>query len=197
MNPVLAQLGVPKAVQDFFHVDELIFNYGGHFEHFDTGFHRVPTTTNLWLAGKDLSREVIITATAMEAIAYLSVNLHRYPDLDALTFIAIGNLPHPPQLKWIASHYPKRKYTLVFGKDLLGKLADIRVAAGLKNKAIRLLRSDSKIQISCNNQHYEFEPDSLSLSSFEKVSGLRTGYRTAKPKDFDTYLDQLKYHAKP
>ena len=126
MNPVLAQLGVPDAVQDFFNVNELLFNYGGHFEHFDTSFHRVPTTTNLWLAGKDLSREVIITATAMEAIAYLSVNLHRFPDLDALTFIAIGNLPHPEQLKWIASHYPKRKYTLVFGKDLLGRLADIR-----------------------------------------------------------------------
>ena len=197
MNPVLAQLGVPEAVQDFFNVGELLFNYGGHFEHFYPAFHRIPTTTNLWLAGKDLSREVIITATAMEAIAYLSVNLHRYPDLNALTFIAIGNLPHPAQLKWIISHYPKRKYTLVFGKDLLGRLADIRVAAGLKNKAIRLLRSDSKIQISCNNQQYVFDPDNLSLSSFEKVSGLRTGYRTAKPKDFDTYLDQLKYHAKP
>ena len=197
MNPVLAQLGVPEAVQDFFHIGELFFNYGGHFEHFDTSFHRVPTTTNLWLAGKDLSREVIITATAMEAIAYLSINLHRYPNLDALTFIAIGNLPHPAQLKWIASNYPKRKYTLVFGKDLLGRLTDIRVAAGLQNRTIRLLRSDSKIQISCNNQQYEFEPESLSLSAFENASGLRTGYRTAKPKDFDTYLDQLKYHAKP
>ena len=197
MNPILTGLGVPKEVQAYFNIHELLFTYGEHFEHFDTGFHRVPTTQNIWLAGKDLSREVIITSTAMEAIAYLSVNLHRYPDLDALTFIAIGNLPHQEQLKWITSHYPKRKYTLVFGKDLLGRLADIRVAAGLKNKTIRLLRSDSKIQISCNNQQYEFEPDNLSLSSFEKASGLRTGYRTAKPKDFDTYLNQLKYHAKP
>ena len=195
MNPVLTALGVPEAVQAFFNVNELLYNYGGHFEHFGAGFHRVPTTPNIWLAGKDLPREVIITSTAMESIAYLSVNLHRYPDLDTLSFIALGNLPHYGQLQWIKAHYPKRKFTLVFGKDLLGRLADIRVAAGLKNRTVRLLRSDIQIQITCNNEVYGFDQENLSLSAFEKASGLRTGFRTAKPKDFDTYLEQLKYHA--
>jgi len=195
MNSVLTGLGVPQEVQAFFNIHELLFTYGEHFEHFDTGFHRVPTTQNIWLAGKDLSREVIITSTAMEAIAYLSVNLYRYPDLDALSFIAIGNLPHPGQLNWIKANYPKRKFTLVFGKDLLGKLADIRIAAGLKKKTIRLLRSDIQIQIMCDNKMYGFDQDNLSLSAFEKASGLRTGIRTCKPKEFDTYLDQLKYYA--
>src|SRR5476651_1247905 len=164
MNSVLTSLGVPKEVQAYFNIHELLFTYGEHFEHFDTGFHRVPTTKNIWLAGKDLSREVIITSTAMEAIAYLSVNLYRYPDLDALSFIAIGNLPHPGQLNWIKSNYPKRKFTLVFGKDLLGKLADIRVAAGLVNKAIRFLRTDTQIQIKHDNKVYSFGQDSLSLN---------------------------------
>ncbi|WP_295668133.1 hypothetical protein [uncultured Mucilaginibacter sp.] len=195
MDPELTALGVPEAVQAFFDVPELMFNYGGHFEHFGTGFHRVPTTPNLWLAGKELAREVIITSTAMEAIAYLSVNLHRYSDLDTLSFIALGNLPHYGQLQWIKSHYPKRKFTLVFGKDLLGRLADIRVAAGLKNQAVRLLRTDLQIQIMCNDEVYRFDPEVLSLSAFEKASGLRTGFRTSKPKEFDTYLEQLKYHA--
>jgi hypothetical protein len=195
MNMELSRLGVPKAVEAFFNVPELLFNYGGHFEHFGAGFHRVPTTPNIWLAGKDLAREVIITSTAMEAIAYLSYSLHRYPDLDALSFIALGNLPHYGQLQWIKSHYPNRKFTLVFGRDLLGRLADIRVAAGLKNRSVRLLRSDLQIEVLCENEVYSFDPESLTLSAFEKASGMRTGFRTAKPKDFDTYLEQLKYHA--
>ena len=196
MNPLLTRLGVPQEVQAFFNIHDLLFTYGDHFEHFDTGFHRVPTTQNIWLAGKDLSREVIITSTAMEAIAYLSVNLYRYPDLNSLSFIAVGNLPQPGQLNWIRANYQKKKFTLVFGKDLLGKLADIMIAAGIKNKTIRLMRSDMQVQILCNNKLYGFEQDNLSLSAFEKAAGMRTGIRTCKPKEFDTYLDQLRFYAK-
>lgn len=195
MNPLLTKLGVPTEVQAFFNIHELLFCYGEHFEHFESGLHRVPTTQNLWLAGKELTREVIITSTAMEAIAYSTFNYHRYPDFESLSFIAVGNLPHPGQLNWIRSNYPKRKFTLVFGKDLLGKLADIRVAAGLVNKAIRFLRTDTQIQIKHDNKVYSFGQDSLSLNAFEKAAGLRTGIRTSKPKHFDTYLDQLKYYA--
>jgi len=195
VNPLLTALGVPGQVQAFFNIHELLFNYGGDFEHYDSGFHRVPTTQNLWLAGKDLASEVIITSTALEAIAYLSVNLHRYADLDTLTFMAIGNLPHPGQMNWIRTNYAKCKFTLVFGKDLLGKLADITVAAGLKNKTVTLQRSDIQIQIMFSNRLYGFDQDHLSLNAFEKVSGLRSGVRTSKPKEFDTYLDQLKYYA--
>jgi hypothetical protein len=195
MNSILTKLGVPKEVQAFFNVDELLFAYGEHFEHFDMDFHRVPTTQNLWLAGKDISREVIITWTAMEAISYLSVNHYRYPDLDALTFIAIGNLAQPGQLNWIRANYPGNKFTLVFSKDLLGKLADIRVAVGLNNKTVSLLLYDTQIQIMIDGKSYSFDQDSLSLNAFEKASGLRSGIRTNIPKEFNTYLDQLKHHA--
>ena len=131
----------------------------------------------------------------METIAYLSLNLHRYPDLNALSLIAIGNLPQPAQLQWIKKQYPKSKYTLVFGRELLGKLADIRVAAGLKNKTVRMQLADTQIQIYYDHEIVAFHQDALSLSAFEKAAGLRTNCRTAKPKEFNMYLNQLKHHA--
>ena len=196
MNHHLTGLGVPAVVQAFFSTGDLCFSYGDDYELFGEGFHRVPTTPNLWIAGKELSRELVITSSAMEAIAYLSVSLHRYPYLDHLSFIAIGNLPNYAQLSWIRSNYPKQKFTLVFGKDLLGRLADIRVAAGLKHHRAKMTHLGQEIQISYRNILYTFGQDRLSLSAFEKATGLRTGFRTAKPKGFDTYLQQLKYHAK-
>ena len=42
MNPALTKLGVPTVVQHFFDLEELLFDYGGDFEHYDTDFHRVP-----------------------------------------------------------------------------------------------------------------------------------------------------------
>jgi hypothetical protein len=32
---------------------------------------------------------------------------HRYPNLDDLSFIALGNVPHPGQLTWIKSRWQK------------------------------------------------------------------------------------------
>jgi len=195
MNPILTELGVPEAVQAFFKTEELHFSYGDNFECFGTGLHRVPTTRNLWLAGNDLTREVIITSGAMEAIAYTTINQHRYRRLENLAFIAVGNLPDMAQLTWIRTNYPKRKFTLVFSNDLLGRLTDIKVGAGLRNHAVRFTKSGGGIVIYYHDKTLAFDHDTVSLNTFEQAAGIRTGIRTAKAQSFETYLDQLKFYA--
>ncbi len=196
MNPILTRLGIPPGIQAFFKANELLFNYGEDFEHFGTGFHLVPTTPNLYIAGSEVTKELIIASSVMEAIAFLTLAGHRYPNVNDLSVIAIGNLPRPGQLNWIKSRCQKRKITMVFGKDIMGRLTDIKVAAGIRNKVVRLSMREKKIDIEYNHVHYRFEPDNLSLNQFEKSAGLRSGIRTCKPKKFDTYLDQLKHDAK-
>ena len=193
MNPILTKLGVPPGVQAFFNVGELLFNYGGHFEHFGIGFHRVPTTTNLYVAGGEVTKELLIASSVMEAVAFLTLAGHCYPNLNDLSVIAIGNLPYPGQLNWIKSRWQKGKITMVFGKDILGRLTDIKVAAGIRNKVVRLSMRGNRIDIEYNHIHYQFDQDSLSLNRFEKSAGLRSGIRTCKPKKFDSFLDQLKH----
>jgi len=195
MNALLTAMGVPAIIQEFFHTEELLFNYGGHYEQYTERFHRVPTTRHLWLAGNDHTHQVIITSSAMEAVAFLTLNRHRYPVLNSITCIAIGNLPHDGQLRWIRSQFPKQKYTLVFGNDLLGILADIRVAAGLKGKMVTFSNREGLITVSFNRVKYQFPEEAISLNAFEKAAAIRTGCRTVKPKVFNSFLDQLKYHA--
>jgi|SRR5579863_7090423 len=195
MNPLLTKLGIPPGIQAFFKANELLFNYGGDFEHFGTGFHLVPTTPNLYIAGSEVTKELMIASSVMEAMAFLTLAGHRYPNLDDLSVIAIGNLPHPGQLNWIKSRCQKRKITMVFGKDILGRLTDIKVAAGIRNKVVRLTMRENRIDIEYNQIQYRFNQDSLSLNKFEKSAGLRSKIRTCKPKKFDTYLDQLKHDA--
>jgi len=195
MNALLTGLGVPLSIQEFFQTGELLFNYGGNFEEFTPCAHRIPTTRHLWIAGDHLSSQVIITHSAMEAIAYLTLNMHRYPLLKGITCVAIGNLPHDGQLNWIRSHFQKQKYTLVFGNELLGVLADIRVAAGLAGKKVTFRNHAGMIRICLNRICYQLPPNSLSLSVFEKTASIRTGCRTVKPKIFNSFLDQLKHDA--
>jgi len=192
MHSNLTALGVPPELQAYFCIGEPVFDYGPDREFFGPGCHFVPTTTHLWMAGNPMAKEVIITSSAMEAIAYLVLNAHRYPLLSGISFIAIGNLPHPGQLEWIRLNCQKRKITLVLGNDLLGRLADIIVALGIRNKPVQLHWGRQLVWITSGSRHFQADPDRLTLNSFEKACGLRTAIRTSKPKYFDTYLHQLK-----
>jgi hypothetical protein len=193
MSDLLTELGVSKELQAFFNITEPQFNYGNDLEYFGPGIHFIPTTNNLWVAGNDTAAELVITSSAMEAIAYLALNTYRYPVTETICFIAIGNLPHTAQLNWIRANRQKRKTTLVFGNDLLGRLADIAVACGLCNKAIRFCWSDEVVEVFANDRRFKADPELFTLNTFEKAAGIRTGICTRKPIRHDTFLEQLKH----
>lgn len=196
MNTHLTELGVPPEIQAFFNTtDELLFNYGDAHEHYGDGFHKIPTTQNLWLAGSNTASNVIITYSAMEAIAFITLNRHRYPRLEQLAFIAIGNRLHTEQSDWIRANFPKRKFTLVLGKDLLGHLTAIKLASGIKNKTVRIVHAGHHVITHIGNELHVFNNEQISLHTFQEAFGIRPRFRTAMPVQSFTFLDQLKYDA--
>jgi hypothetical protein len=193
MNQLLTRLGIPSEVQAFFNIaDDLTFNYGDQVERYDDGFHIVPSTQNLWFAGSQNATHVIITYSVMEAMAFITLNRHRYPRLEQLAFIAIGNKYHPEQANWIRENFMRRKFTLVFGKDLIGHITDIKLTAGIKNIAIRIFYSGNEILIYHGNLLDVFNTEQVSLHSFQEAFGIRPRFRTGKPVRSSTFLDQLK-----
>ena len=193
MNELLTRLGVPMDIQAFFNIsEELSFHYGDTNEHYGEGFHKIPTTVNLWMAGEETALEVIVTYCAMEAIAFITINRQRYPKLEELAFIAIGNKLQEEQAKWIRQKFQKRKFTLVFGCDLLGHLTDIKLGAGLKNIPIRIHHSNFKVLIYRREKLRVFDEDVVSFHAFQLAFGIRGKIRTRKPIKSLTFLDQLK-----
>ena len=196
MNAYLTRLGVPKEIQAFFKTGaELFFDYGDCQEHFAEGFHKIPTTRNLWLAGNDMAMEVIISYSAMEAIAFLTTNRIRYPRLEQLACIAIGNRLHAEQTDWIRKNFRVRKFTLVFSKDLPGHITDIKLAAALQNSHIRVAYAQHNVIIYRQDQIRIFEDDQVSLHQFKLAFGIRGSVRTRKPTQTATYLEHLKHDA--
>lgn len=103
----MTRLGVPMDIQAFFNIsEELSFHYGDTNEHYGKGFHKIPTTVNLWMAGEETALEVIVTYCAMEAIAFITINRQRYPKLEELAFVAIGNKLQEEQANWMVSIIP-------------------------------------------------------------------------------------------
>lgn len=195
MNPVLERLGISPQAEAFFHAESLCFDYGGISEVYDEGYHYVPTTDGLWLAGNRYAREVVITNSAMEAIAWYAIHRSRYADPAALALVSLGNLPTPAQLSWLRSSFRRRKFTLVFDHSLLGKLTDIKAGCLLKGKTISLCWQKEKAVISYQGRTAYFDESCCSLHHFEKAFGLRLGIRTSKPALHATHLIQLHYDA--
>jgi len=193
MNAYLTKLGVPSKIQQFFAVGEPIFDFGNESECFSETTHRVPVTNNLWMAGDVLARQVIITFSAMEAVALLTLNQTNYPNYNELLFIATGARVGNGQLKWIKQNLKGREFTLAFGNELIGRLTDIKVAAAIRSKSVRLAFEDGNVIAWLKEKKIAFQEDKLSLHAFETAFGVRTTIRTCKPLNQLTFLDELKY----
>ena len=197
MNHLLTRLGVPPEIQAFFNTPAagLSFSYGDQQEIYTDDFHRVPATQNLWVAGTPNATQVIVAYSVMEVMAFLTLNRHRYPKLGQLATIAIGNRLHGEQADWISQNFPGRKFTLVFGRDLIGQITAIKLTAGIKGISIRIYHSGNEILIYRGDLLSVFDQEQISLHAFQEAFGIRPRFRTAKPVQSLTFLDQLKYDA--
>ncbi|MDB5088220.1 MAG: hypothetical protein JWR09_2214 [Mucilaginibacter sp.] len=197
MNHLLTRLGIPAEIQAFFNVTaDLSFSYGDQDERYVDGIHIVPSTQNLWVAGTQNATCLIITYSVMEAIAFITINRPRYPRLEQLAFVAIGNRLHVNQGEWIRQSFPGRKITLVFGKDLVGHITDIKLSAALKNIPIRIIYKDTEIHVYRNRRLHIFNQEQISLHAFQEAFGIRPRFRTGKPVQSLTFLDQLRHDTK-
>lgn len=185
---LLNKLGVPRNVRLFFEPyyrvladGSIAFPFGDEFEHVAPNFHRLPTAVNPWTAG--CGPLVFISFSAMEAISFLSCSAHSFPNLKLLQFIAVGN--HWENIPSITG-----KTTLLFGKDILGRLTDVKVSAALRTKKIAIrYTGDEEFHI----DGHRFSEGQLTLNAFEKTLGIRSGIRTVKPRSYNTFFEQIKY----
>ncbi|MBL4675539.1 MAG: hypothetical protein JKY70_04940 [Mucilaginibacter sp.] len=141
-----------------------------------------------WTAGSGPVR--FIAFSAMECIAYLAIHTHRFNDLHQLKFTATGITQQVPA----SATGPKT--CLLMGSDALGRLNAIRSALGLRKKkiAIRYLPEEQYL-LNCLDRKIILGERLLSLSAAEKGLGIRTGIRTAAPRHYHSFLEQLKHRS--
>lgn len=203
MFSLLNRLGVRPEVQQHFAPflaeahGALQFDYGDSFEHYAPSFHVVPCSTTGWTAGNgdlNMVRQVLICCSAMEALAFLSLRFHTCPPPGHLLFVAVGNCLAGFNFDQPAFHLPGRKYALLFGRDILGRVADLFVAARLRKKQVAI-RYEGQGQFAADYRgaQFAFSEADLSLHAFETASGLRTYIRTYNPTRFPSFLEQLTH----
>lgn len=196
MNYLLTRLGIPSEIQAFFHAEsDLSFSYGDQFERYGSGFHIVPSTQNLWVAGLPSASHLIITYSVMEAMAFITLNRHRFPRLEQIAFVAIGNRLYVEQVDWIRQNYQGRKITLIFDNDIVGHITAIKLAGGIRNMPVQLFLLGMQVRMVTRKKQVIIDAGNLSLFAFEEAFGLRPRFRAPKPRLAFTFLDQLRNSA--
>jgi len=203
MHPYLTRLGVRQEVQDYFEpycfsndAGDLCFAYGNEFEHYGFGFHRVPIVSTFWMAGNlyfSQVRHVIVCPSAMECIAWLNHNWFSFFDMESLLFLSAGASLHHQHIHWLRGHLTGKDSTFAFGRDLLGRLTALKLAAGIRGQRLHIAYlAEEKIQILFRGRTYLFDPENFSINVLEKASGYRFRVRISTPKNYNTFFEQLK-----
>ncbi len=201
MNPILTDLGVPAEVQFFFQKNfkyeknALHFLYGDSYELYNNQVHHIPANANCWIGGDPCFhnvRELFICSSAMEAIAFLSVNLNLYKSIEHLSFVSLGLLPCRNHFEFIRFNRKGQKLSLVMGSDVLGRVSDIKIATGIYRHSTQAILAGNCIEMIFKGESFIFSQNAITLSAFEKRTKFRSRIRTYKAVNSSSFLDGLK-----
>jgi len=206
MHPFLTRLGIEPEVQEyfrpFFHTDDsgnLLFNYGDEQEHYGFAFHHIPISGHFWMAGNlelPQVRRVILSASALDSFSWLNKKTVFLSDMDNLLFLSVAAGIRQYHLKWISQWISGKSFTLIFSNDLLGRIADLKVAAAIRKLPVKVfIDGDEQVMVAFRSRIFYFRQDKFSLNAFEKAANYRFGVCTDKPKNHLTFFDELKAEA--
>lgn len=146
--------------------------------------HSVPNTVEIWKAGGELPalvRRVYVFSSAINSIAFF----HFYPDKlrqpEHVAVASLGLVPCKLQVQYLDGKYPNAEVCVVFDNDILGRVADCKLALWLKGKDARFKYEAETLKINYQGRLYHISESDFSLFSFQKQTGLRLGVRTYKP----------------
>ncbi|TSJ40927.1 hypothetical protein FO440_14415 [Mucilaginibacter corticis] len=123
-----------------------------------------------------LATDLFVASTQGEAAAWFKANHSRY---HAPLFVLItGYAPEPCHAAIIRPYARNRKIHFLFGNDDTGALCDLKLAAWIRNKPIKISYLENHYLVNFENKKYAF--DRLSLNALEKASGYNFRIRTHK-----------------
>lgn len=125
---------------------------------------------------------------------------HLYPHWSARpgnnVFTALGLTPSTDQLQDLMKRFPNARFVGVFDNDILGNALDCKILLWQRSKDIQFTLFQDHILFSFRGEEYKVPIAKFSVNSFKTLTGIRSTYRTIKPKKYISFISMLS-HAIP
>ena len=180
--------------------DEILFPYTSanqivDHERWSENGVRIPVCKGMWLVTDSLPVSVanlFIGHSAGDILCFCHYysNCVKPPCLSA--FVSLGLLPSKEQFTCLKTLFTNAKIHTVFDGGISGRVADCKVATWQLGKSARFTLVDDHGEFYCNKKKYRIPVGDFSLNRFERLSGIRAGIRTHKPKGpFETFYQSF------
>ncbi|MEJ6979729.1 hypothetical protein WG906_04665 [Pedobacter sp. P351] len=160
--------------------------------------HRVPKTAEIWEAGGEITalvRRVYVFSSAINAIAFFYFYPGKLRQPEHVAVASLGLVPCKLQVQYLDGKYPNAEVCAVFDNDILGRVADCKLALWLKGKDAAFMYEAEILKISYQGRLYQISQADFSLFNFQKQTGLRLGVRTYKPGKYHNSFYILFIHS--
>jgi hypothetical protein len=126
-------------------------------------------------------------------MAFYQANRKRI-DTDTSVFVSNGGTFSDRQVRGIMDYYPNARAVCCFDNDLAGRIYDIRMAALLDSKDVRMLKTDEGVRLSVDDKDVLLLPDAVSLTELGRLVRLSGKVRLYKPpKEFKDWNDVIMH----
>lgn len=156
---------------------------------------RIPVSKAMWLVTDSLPLSVtnlFIGHSASDILCFCHYYPNRVTSPCLVAFASLGLLPSKEQFVYLKGLFPNAKIHTVFDGGISGRVADCKVATWQLGKNAKFSLVDDHGEFYCNKKKYRIPVGMFSLNRFEKLSGIRSGIRTHKPKaPFETFYQSF------
>lgn len=160
-------------------------------ESFHSGKHQIALSRGIWYNSSSFlsCNSLYICSSAMEAVAFATLQDSKLADLDQSCWIVFGlNCPLPGAVPEFCFG---RKINLLFGRDLLDVLRAVKICVSLKGFAVHFRLCGEQLSCKFRGRSYIFPVEGFSLSRFKQATGFRDYSRMKRPSCADSFLDQV------
>jgi len=166
---------------DLQHIDRRVRDYFGPWMEINPD--GVPILRSMESAAEpSVARQHFLFHTATDALCFCHLHPHLLKRHGSNVFTVIGLLPDAMQVRELSRRYPNARTMGVFDDDLFGRVLDCRVALWLLDRDTTFCLDGGEVVFAYRENTFRVPEPSFSLHRFRILTGLRSTYRTFKPR---------------
>ncbi|MGB3108301.1 hypothetical protein [Sphingobacterium siyangense] len=120
---------------------------------------------------------------------------HLYPHWKARpgqnVFTALGLSPAQAKLGYLRERFPNARLVGVFDNDIFGNVLDCKIMLWQRSQDIKFTLNQNYILFNYRGKDYKISITKFSVHRFKTLTGIRSTYRTIKPKKFISFISMV------
>ncbi|WP_162056008.1 DUF3991 domain-containing protein [Pontibacter pamirensis] len=162
------------------------------------GFKSVAAGSNrqsgMWIAdfagSQARTRNVFFAENPIDAMSFYQLR-RKEMDMQSAVFVSFGGGISKNQVRLALEHWPQAAKRTLFDNDYQGRVYDIVLATAIAGKESSFRKESDSLHFTVNEKKFEIPVSTLSLRTFERESGIRSGlhvHKASGAKDFNDLI---------